>query len=72
MSKSYGLPGIRIGWIITQDPQLNETFLAAKEQIFICNSIIDEEIAHQTLSRKEQILPPILGRNRQGFEVVKW
>jgi aspartate/methionine/tyrosine aminotransferase len=71
MSKSYGLPGIRIGWIITQNRELNETFLAAKEQIFICNSIIDEEIAYQVLSRKTEILPPILQRNREGFEIVK-
>lgn len=71
MSKSYGLPGIRIGWIITQDAALNETFLAAKEQIFICNSIIDEEIAYQVLSRKKKILSPILKRNREGFEIVK-
>ncbi|MBE0695855.1 MAG: aminotransferase class I/II-fold pyridoxal phosphate-dependent enzyme [Anaerolineaceae bacterium] len=67
MSKSYGLPGIRIGWIITQDKALQETFLAAKEQIFICNSVIDEEIAFSVLSRKEQILPPILERSRKGF-----
>jgi aspartate/methionine/tyrosine aminotransferase len=71
MSKSYGLPGIRIGWIITQNKELNETFLAAKEQIFICNSIIDEEIAYRALSRKAQILPPILQRNQRGFEMVK-
>lgn len=71
MSKSYGLPGIRIGWIVTQDKQLQETFLAAKEQIFICNSIIDEEIAYRALSQKAKILPPILERNRQGFEMVR-
>jgi aspartate/methionine/tyrosine aminotransferase len=71
MSKSYGLPGIRIGWIITQDKKLQETFLAAKEQIFICNPIIDEEIAWHVLSRKAEILPPILQRNQQGFETAR-
>ena len=71
LSKSYGLPGIRIGWIITRDHQLQETFLAAKEQIYICNSIVDEEIAAQALAQKERILPPILRRNRQAFEEVK-
>ncbi len=71
MSKSYGLPGIRIGWIITRDKALQETFLAAKEQIFICNSIIDEEIAYQVLARKSEILPPILQRNQRGFETVR-
>ena len=71
MSKSYGLPGIRIGWIITRNEQLHETFLAAKEQIFICNSIVDEEIAWRTLARKAEILPPILERNRAGLAVLK-
>lgn len=71
MSKSYGLPGIRIGWIITRDPNLQETFLAAKEQIFICNSVVDEEIALHVLEQKENILPPILEKNRRNFEIVK-
>lgn len=71
LSKSYGLPGIRIGWIMTRDPALQELFLAAKEQIFICNSIVDEEIAFRVLTQKARILPPILARNRGRFETVK-
>ena len=71
LSKSYGLPGIRMGWIITRDPQLQQLFLAAKEQIFICNSIVDEAIAERALARKALLLPPILQRNRQAFETVK-
>lgn len=71
MSKSYGLPGIRIGWIITRDKTLQETFLAAKEQIFICNSVVDEEIALHVLEQKDSILPPILEKNRRSFETVK-
>ncbi|MCE1253756.1 MAG: pyridoxal phosphate-dependent aminotransferase [Anaerolineae bacterium] len=71
LSKSYGLPGIRIGWIITRDAALQELFLAAKEQIFICNSIIDEELAYQALAHKDVLLPPILKRNRDAFESVK-
>ncbi len=70
-SKSYGLPGIRVGWIVTRDKALQELFLAAKEQIMICNSIVDEEIAFRVLSQKEQLLPPILRRNRRRFETVK-
>ncbi|MDF2438273.1 MAG: pyridoxal phosphate-dependent aminotransferase [Bacteroidota bacterium] len=53
VSKAYGLPGIRIGWLITQDDTLFEKFLAAKEQIFLCNSVIDEEIAFQYLLKKD-------------------
>ncbi|MBA3970585.1 MAG: pyridoxal phosphate-dependent aminotransferase [Bacteroidetes bacterium] len=53
VSKAYGLPGIRIGWLITQNKILFEKFLAAKEQIFVCNSVIDEEVAYQYLLKKE-------------------
>ncbi|MCW3072628.1 MAG: pyridoxal phosphate-dependent aminotransferase [Bacteroidetes bacterium] len=54
LSKAYGMPGIRIGWLITQNADLFEKFLAAKEQIFVCNPVIDEEIAFQHLSKKEE------------------
>ena len=53
VSKAYGLPGIRLGWLITQEEQLMESFLAAKEQIFITNSVLDEEVAYQFLQEKE-------------------
>ncbi len=45
LSKATGLPGIRIGWIITKNKKLQEIFLAAKEQMVLSNSVIDEEIA---------------------------
>ncbi|KAH7022097.1 pyridoxal phosphate-dependent transferase [Ilyonectria destructans] len=56
MSKSFGIPGIRLGWVITQNKSLQETFLAAKEQINISGSVIDEWIAEQVLARKTSIL----------------
>ncbi len=71
MSKSYGLPGIRMGWIVTRDPELQRAFLAAKEQICICNSIVDEEIADRVLANKSRILAPILKRNREAFEEMR-
>ncbi|OGM43185.1 aspartate aminotransferase [Aspergillus bombycis] len=56
LSKSFGIPGIRLGWIINKNPKLQETFLAAKEQISISGSVIDEWIAEQVLSHKDEIL----------------
>lgn len=71
MSKSYGLPGIRIGWLITQDTALMERFLAAKEQIFICNSVIDEKIAGQFLVKKDKFFSKIKAHIQTNFEIVK-
>ncbi|KAJ5670956.1 pyridoxal phosphate-dependent transferase [Penicillium longicatenatum] len=56
LSKSFGIPGVRIGWLITTNQQLQEIFLAAKEQISISGSVIDEWIATQVLARRQQIL----------------
>jgi len=71
MSKSYGLPGIRVGWLITRDEQLMERFLAAKEQIHICNSVIDEKIADQFLVKKEEFFLEIKEHIKTNFETVK-
>lgn len=71
LSKTYGLPGIRMGWLATRDPGLYETLLAAKEQIFICGSIVDEEIACQALSRRAQWLPAIQARIDAAFRTTR-
>ena len=49
MSKSYGIPGLRSGWLTCRDPNLMETFLAAKEQMFITGGILDEELTARVL-----------------------
>jgi len=71
VSKAYGIPGIRLGWIICRDPLLQEVFLAAKEQIHICNSIVDEEIAYQALLQKETYFPKIKEEMMANFALLK-
>ncbi len=71
VSKAFGLPGIRIGWLITKNKKLQEIFLAAKEQIFLCNSVVDEEIAFQFLKHKVQHMPAIEQKLKTNFEVLK-
>jgi aspartate/methionine/tyrosine aminotransferase len=71
MSKSYGLPGIRIGWLICRNKKLMETFLAAKEQIFITNSVLDEEVAFQYLLNKEKLFGPVRATISHNFGILK-
>ncbi|MFX0124120.1 MAG: aminotransferase class I/II-fold pyridoxal phosphate-dependent enzyme [Candidatus Hodarchaeota archaeon] len=72
-SKAYGLPGIRIGWLISQNSELMERFLAGKELIFICNSIVDEEIAAHFLARREEFLSKVNLHVTANQEVLtKW
>jgi aspartate/methionine/tyrosine aminotransferase len=71
MSKAYGLPGIRIGWILCRNKSLMEKFLAAKEQICITNSVVDEEIAYQYLKRKKELFSPVQATIAKNFGVLK-
>ena len=71
MSKAYGLPGIRIGWIICRDAALMDRFLAAKEQIFICNSVVDETIALRFLLNRDAFLPGIRVRTQRNYELLQ-
>ncbi len=71
LSKAFGVPGIRVGWLITKDKALQAAFLAAKEQIIICNSVVDEAIAHHILQQKDKFLQPIHQLIREQFSILK-
>jgi len=71
MSKSYGLPGIRVGWVICRDAALMESLLAAKEQILISGSMIDEELCHRALLQRATRLPKIRARLTEQLAVVR-
>lgn len=71
VSKSFGLPGIRLGWLINQNPKMMELFLAAKEQIFICGSLLDEEVAYQFMLKKNQYFEKIFPKMKLHLKIVK-
>jgi aspartate/methionine/tyrosine aminotransferase len=70
LSKAYGLPGLRMGWLITQDEILMEQFLASKEMIYISNSAIDEEVAYQFYLQKEKFAKAINEKAMHNFELL--
>jgi aspartate/methionine/tyrosine aminotransferase len=70
LSKAYGVPGLRIGWLITKEPRLQELFLAAKEQMSICGSVLDEWVAREILAARARILEPIRTEMRRRLQIV--
>ncbi|WP_298194848.1 aminotransferase class I/II-fold pyridoxal phosphate-dependent enzyme [Novosphingobium sp.] len=60
MSKSYGLPGLRIGWLACQDRAFLQTCERYKHYLSICNSAPSELFAEIALKAREAIV----GRNR--------
>ncbi len=73
ISKTYGLPGIRVGWVLSGDPALRATLLAAKEQIVLTGSVLDEAIAAAVWARRGELLPGILDQTDRGRDrVAAW
>ena len=56
MSKSYGMPGLRIGWIATKDHNLLDRMEKMKHYLSICNSAPSEILAIIALNSRKQIL----------------
>ena len=71
LSKTYGIPGIRTGWLVCRDKELMATFLAAKEQIGICGSVVDEEIAARAFAQREAWLAELRPFIARRFSVVR-
>ncbi|SEK78812.1 Aspartate/methionine/tyrosine aminotransferase [Roseovarius nanhaiticus] len=56
MSKSYGLPGLRIGWIACQDRDVLSRMERMKHYLSICNSGPSEHLARIALKARDRLL----------------
>lgn len=56
MSKSYGLPGLRVGWIACQDREVLSRMERLKHYISICNSGPSERLARIALKNRARII----------------
>ena len=56
MSKSYGMPGLRIGWIACQDRKLLQKIRERKHYTTICNSAPSGLLATVALSHSKYVL----------------
>jgi aspartate/methionine/tyrosine aminotransferase len=71
MSKSYGVPGLRIGWAVTGNAATFERLLAAKEQVVICGATLDEAIAARVLAARDRVLPEIRADVANRLSIVR-
>ncbi|WP_281561487.1 aminotransferase class I/II-fold pyridoxal phosphate-dependent enzyme [Thalassomonas sp. RHCl1] len=56
MSKSFGLAGLRIGWVLSGDKSLLAKLLSVKAYGSICTSAVDEQLALMALKYSDNIL----------------
>lgn len=70
MSKAYGLPGIRIGWVAA-DKSIIDAVCAVREQLTISNSSLGEAVAEAVLKRKDDLLKEIKVRVRSNLTILE-
>jgi aspartate/methionine/tyrosine aminotransferase len=71
MSKAYGLPGLRIGWLACRDRAVLERLETRKHYTSICSAGPSELIATRALRRGEEIVArnrAIIARNLPVFD----
>lgn len=56
MSKAYGLPGLRIGWVACKDRDMLARFERYKHYLSICNAAPSETLALIALKARDRIL----------------
>jgi len=62
LSKAYGLPGLRIGWVVSPDPRAIEVIWARKDYTTITDSPLTQRLALHALEPKRR--EGLIGRTR--------
>jgi aspartate/methionine/tyrosine aminotransferase len=71
LSKSFGLAGLRMGWLATRAPGLVEEWLAFKDYTTICHSAPSEVLALIALRAQEVIVARNLGLVRSNLALAE-
>jgi aspartate/methionine/tyrosine aminotransferase len=83
LSKAYGLPGVRLGWIACQDAELYRRLLAAKDFTTICAAAPSEVLALIAVRAADRLIARSLDRITRNLtladeffaqrpDVVRW
>ncbi|MFP4037089.1 MAG: aminotransferase class I/II-fold pyridoxal phosphate-dependent enzyme, partial [Desulfobacteraceae bacterium] len=67
LSKSFGLPGLRIGWLATRDRTFLDRVSRLKDYATICNSAPSEILALAALRSRDRILADQRARVRKNL-----
>lgn len=70
MSKAYGLAGLRIGWIATQDQSVLDAMTKMKHYTSICSSSTSEFLALVALKHSDEILTKNLNLIKRNLEIA--
>lgn len=70
MSKTYGLPGLRIGWLATHDRDVYDRVTILKDYTTICNSAPSEFLAELALRHRNKLAERNTGIIRKNMVIL--
>lgn len=71
MSKSYGLPGLRIGWVATRDGEMFVRLQELKDYTSLCNAAPSEFLAALALRNRAKLLARNLAIVHHNLELLE-
>ena len=70
LSKTYGLAGLRLGWLVTHDQELRDRLQAFKDWLTICGSAPSEILGIIALRNHERIVSRHIARLRRNLDAL--
>ena len=56
LSKTFGLPGLRLGWLTTRNQEFMQRLITFKDYTTICNNALSEKLGIIALQQKEAVI----------------
>jgi aspartate/methionine/tyrosine aminotransferase len=69
-SKTYGLAGLRIGWIATKNRRIYERMTSIRDYTTICNSAPSEFLAEVAMRNRQKLIDRNLGIIQRNLSVM--
>jgi aspartate/methionine/tyrosine aminotransferase len=69
-SKTYGLAGLRVGWIATKNKKIYEKMASLKDYTTICNSATSEFLAEVAMRNRQKLIERNVGIIKQNLAVI--
>jgi aspartate/methionine/tyrosine aminotransferase len=63
LSKTFGLPGVRVGWVVSHDRELLGEMTRLKDYLSLCNGATDEFLAGVALRHRTEL-------HRRNLEII--
>ncbi|HET9914698.1 MAG TPA: aminotransferase class I/II-fold pyridoxal phosphate-dependent enzyme [Anaerolineales bacterium] len=69
-SKTYGLAGLRIGWIATKNKKIYEKMASLKDYTTICNSAPSEFLAEVAMRNRHKLVERNVGIIKENLKII--